>query len=363
MMAMDYSVYDTADFICDDSFVAWVKHGEQEEFWKTVEQQYPEKRESMRQASAIITAAGSLPAFTFREEANIQVWDNIKETMQPKRKQRFIRWYWAAAVVSIVAVIMLLPSLRREKKYIVYKQLLKQAKFDQPVEVVNDSAHPLVVNLPDGSSVVLQTGAHLSYPACFSNGCNRRVYLSGAAFFEITHNAQKPFVVYANEMIIDVLGTSFGVKAYEEDSFVRLIVKTGKVAVSVQSLNEGAVKDHKQVIISANQQAILQRNTLLVDVTSLPVKKSQAVTIETDPFVFTDAPADSVLHTIEQAYGVHISYDKELLADCRLTASLYDEPLHEKIRLICKALEASCIITGNEITISAKGCHKNVIEN
>lgn len=360
---MDYSVYDTADFICDDSFVAWVKHGEQTDFWKTVEEQYPEKQEIMQQARAIITAASSLPAFTLGKEANAQIWDNIKETMQPVPKQRFIRWYWAAAVVTIIAVIILLP-LKKEKRDIAYKQLLKQVKHEHPVEIVNEDKKPLAVNLPDGSSVLLQPGARISYPACFGRSCHRKVYLSGAAFFEIYRDAQKPFVVYANEMIIDVLGTSFGVKAYEQDSLVKLVVKSGKVAVSVQSFNNQVLPDHKQVIISANQQAVLQRNTLLVDVTTQPAYKPQAaVTVETNLFVFTDAPVDTVMHTIEQAYGVHISYDKVLLADCRLTASLYDEPLYEKIRLICKALEASCIIEGNEIKISAKGCHKNVIEN
>lgn len=360
---MDYSVYDTADFICDDSFVAWVNHGAQSEFWKTVEQQYPEKKECMQQARAIITAAGSLPAFTMKDEVNTQIWDNIQETMQPVRKQGFIRWYWAAAVVTIVVVVSLLP-FRNSKKNTVYKALLTEVRLEQPVEIVNEEKAPLAVSLPDGSSVILQPGARLSYAACFSSSCDRRVYLSGAAFFEIYRNAKKPFVVYANEMIIDVLGTSFGVKAYEQDSLVRLIVKSGKVAVSVQSFNNQVLPDQKQMIISANQQAILQRNTLLVDVSSLPSNKTgAAVTVETNLFLFTDAPVDSVMHTIEAAYGVHISYDKVLLEDCRLTASLYDEPLYEKIRLICKALEASCTIEGKEIKISAKGCHKNVSEN
>jgi hypothetical protein len=367
-MAMDYSVYDTADFICDDSFVAWVKHGEQSDFWKTVEEQYPGKKDIMQQAKAIIIAASSLPAFTLKEGANGQIWDNIRETMQPVRKQRFIRWYRTAAAiavaaVTIIAVITLLPQ-RNVKKNIVYKQLLKQVKNESPVEIVNEDTKPLAVNLPDGSSVLLQPEARLSYPACFGRSCDRRVYLSGAAFFEIYRDAEKPFVVYANEMIIDVLGTSFGVKAYEQDSLVKLVVKSGKVAVSVQSFNNQVLPDQQQMIISANQQAILQRSTLLVDVTSLPVNKpGPVVRVETNSFVFTDTPVDSVINTIEEAYGVHISYDKVLLADCRLTASLYDEPLYEKIRLICKALEASCIIEGKEIKISAKGCHKNVIEN
>ncbi|GAA3916322.1 DUF4974 domain-containing protein [Chitinophaga oryziterrae] len=348
---MDYSVYDTADFVCNDSFVAWIQHGEQADFWKTVEEQYPEKRAAMSEARAIITAASSLPAFTLKDEVSAEIWNNI-------RKKPVTRWYRAAAAAAIFALATLwwLMPQQSHKKDFVYRQLLRKAKVEHPVEVVNEGKKPMAVSLPDGSSVLLQPGARLSYPACFSHGCHRKVFLSGAAFFEIYRDAKQPFVVYANEMIIDVLGTSFAVKAYEEDSLVELLVKTGRVAVSVQSTDQ-------QVILTANQQAILTRSTLLVDVTSLQEHKPLAATLETYSFVFTDAPVDSVMKTIEQAYGVHITYDKALLADCRLTASLYDEPLYEKIRLICKALEASCIIEGNDIKISAKGCHQNVIEN
>jgi transmembrane sensor len=350
---MDYSVYDTADFVCNDSFTSWVKYGKQADYWKTVEEQYPEKRAAMLQARAIIMAASSLPSATFSEGANVEIWNNIRETMKPVPSVK-VRWYWAAATLIALASLLWLIPKQGHKKDIVYRQLLQKAKQEHPVEVVNEGKKPMAVNLPDGSSVLLQPAARLSYPACFGGRCQRKVYLSGAAFFEIAKKAGEPFVVYANEMIIDVLGTSFGVKAYEEDSVVRLVVRTGSVAVSVQSSD-------KHVIIKANQQAILTRSTLLVDVTTLPVNKPQAPTIETYSFVFRDTPVDSVMNDLEEVYGVHIVYDKALLANCRLTASLYDEPLYEKIRLICKALEASCIIEGNDIKISAKGC--NVIEN
>jgi transmembrane sensor len=341
---MDYSVYDTADFVCNDSFVAWVQQGTQADFWKTVEEQYPEKKEAMLQARAIIIAASNLPVVTFNEAA---VWNNIKK----ETGKSAVRWYyWAAAALAITAISTLWWFVpRQQHTTAVYRQLVQKA--EHPVEVVNEGVKAMAVSLPDGSSVLLQPKARLSYPAYFG----RKVYLSGAAFFEIYRNEKQPFVVYANEMIINVLGTSFAVKAYEEDSLVQVMVKTGRVAVSVQSQD-------KQVIIAANQQAILQRHTLLVDVSTTDAHKPMPAMLETYSFAFMDAPVDSVMHTIEQAYGVHIIYDKALLADCRLTASLYDEPLYEKIRLICKAMEASCIIEGNEIKISAKGCHQNVIE-
>lgn len=356
---MDYSVYETADFVYDDSFVAWVKYGEAASFWENVEKQYPEKREMMLQAKAIITTAGSLPVFPYEEQVNEQVWNNIRHSMH---KRPFIRWYWAAAAIAAIIVVgFLLLPVQKHKKDLAYRQLLRQVKNENPVETVNQGTSPLAVSLPDGSSVLLQPGARLSYPACFGKNCNRRVFLSGAAFFEIWRDAKTPFVVYANEMIIDVLGTSFGVRAYDEDSLVQLIVKSGKVSVSVQSLRERQVPDSakQQMIITPSQQATLRRNTLLLDVVPVQLHKQQRVLptiIEPDSFVFNDTPVDSVMQAIEKAYGVHISYDKTLMADCKLTASLNDEPLHEKIRLICKALEANCTIEGNEIKISARGC-------
>jgi ferric-dicitrate binding protein FerR (iron transport regulator) len=247
--------------------------------------------------------------------------------------------------------------MRPQEPVTVYSRLLQEAKLDdnKRVEEVNEDKKLRTVRLPDGSSVVLQPGARISYPVCADRNCKREVYLSGAAFFEVSRNTLQPFIVYANEMVINVLGTSFHVKAYDQDSLVEVLVKTGKVALSVQPLGDKVVSN-----ISANQQAVLQRNKLTVQVQlpeqhKIDPKSPDAVTYS---FVFNDTPVDSVMAAIENAYGVHISYDKQLLADCRLTASLTDEPLYEKIRLICKALEAGCIIEGNDIKLTAKGCRR-----
>jgi ferric-dicitrate binding protein FerR (iron transport regulator) len=358
---MDYSAYDTADFVCDDSFVAWVKEGRDSAHWEQTITQYPGKLEAMSQARAIILAAAQLPAFQLKEQDQLLMWNEIQSRTKtagavPLKKSRFASWYWAAAAVCIM-VGGALWWMRPQDPVTVYSRLLQEAKLDDSkrVEEVNEDKKLRTVRLPDGSSVVLQPGARISYPVCADRNCKREVYLSGAAFFEVSRNTLQPFIVYANEMVINVLGTSFHVKAYDQDSLVEILVKTGKVALSVQPLGDKVVSN-----ISANQQAVLQRNKLTVQVQlpeqhKIDPKSPDAVTYS---FVFNDTPVDSVMATIENAYGVHISYDKQLLADCRLTASLTDEPLYEKIRLICKALEAGCIIEGNDIKLTAKGCRR-----
>jgi ferric-dicitrate binding protein FerR (iron transport regulator) len=324
--------------------------------------QYPGKHEAILQARIIILAAAQLPAFQLKEQDQQLMWNEIRTRMEtkgtvPLKRKHFTYWYWSAAAVCMIIGVAIW-WMRPQEPPTAYSRLLQDAALEgnKSVEEVNDGKGIRTVRLPDGSSVVLQPGARISYPVCADRSCKREVYLSGAAFFEVSRNTLQPFIVYANEMVINVLGTSFHVKAYEQDSLVEVQVKTGKVALSVQPLGDKVISN-----VSANQQAVLQRKTLAMLV-QLPEQHNKKVSETpeaiTYSFDFNDAPVDSVMTTIENAYGVHISYDKALLSDCRLTASLTDEPLYEKIRLICKALEAGCIIEGNDIKLTAKGCRR-----
>ena len=102
---MDYSAYDTADFVCDDSFVAWVKEGRDGAHWEQVIKQYPGKQELILQARTIILAAAQLPPFQLKAQDQQQMWDQIRSQMDttgmaPVKKSRFTYWYWAAAAAA-----------------------------------------------------------------------------------------------------------------------------------------------------------------------------------------------------------------------------------------------------------------------
>lgn len=354
---MDYSKFDTADFIADDNFVAWVKNGENAGHWESIARNNPEQRSAILQARAIIQAAAGLPAFGLKEDVDAAIWQNIRTRMEePQRPVRHLRpWYIAAAAVLIALVASTIMWFTMHKAdHSAYHELVAKAetKKNAFIESINEGKKPETVSLPDGSSVILQPGARISYSTCLTGKCHRQVYLSGAAFFEVKRNIE-PFVVYANEMVINVLGTSFMVRAYDEDTLVSVAVKTGKIAIAIQPKENDA-----RVNLSAHQQAILKRSNHALDVLPMNLTAPALPTVtELYSFVFADAPADSVFNLLEKAYGVQINYDKTLMASCRLTASLDDEPLKEKLKLICQALEANCTIEGNKITITTKGCH------
>ena len=86
------------------------------------------------------------------------------------------------------------------------------------------------ITLPDGSKVILNAGTTITYPNAFVSK-NREVEINGEAFFEVAHDAEHPFIVKANQINVEVLGTQFNVKAYEEDDWIEVSLSEGKVEV------------------------------------------------------------------------------------------------------------------------------------
>ena len=89
------------------------------------------------------------------------------------------------------------------------------------------------VQLEDGTIVQLNAGSRLVYPAVFTAG-RREVYLEGEGFFDIAPDAQRPFFVYASGMETEVLGTTFNISAYPDDSLKTLVLASGSVRLHLE---------------------------------------------------------------------------------------------------------------------------------
>lgn len=371
----DHSTSDIAAFLADPGFAAWVKYGEQHQYWTAFLEAHPHQREVVEQAGAIILAAASMPIHYPEEVERRQLWARINNALQAEtvvaatappdnapvpllRKPR--RYGWWAAAAAVLAGCIVVPLLwQRHAKVDNYAVLLRRAGLsaDHRTEARNEGSKPLWVSLPDGSSAVLAPGGRLTYADDFTSKNQREVYLSGAAFFEVQKKATHPFVVYASTLAIKVLGTSFSVTAPNDKPEVQVQVKSGKVL-----LYTGA--EAHSLVVNARQKAALTNGQLLLTekpeetAKAAPEAESSALTAaEQVPLTFEDASIPEVFSTLEEAYGIHINYDKVQLSHCRLTAFLSDEPLPEKIRLICKAIGAPYEINGSEVTIRGKRCN------
>ncbi|WP_420147476.1 FecR family protein, partial [Spirosoma sp.] len=177
----------------------------------------------------------------------------------------------------------------------------------------------------------------------------------GEAFFEVARNPQKPFVVYTNELITKVLGTSFWINTNVADKHMTVSVKTGKVFVYKKTKSD-ATEQLTGVVLLPNQQADYKPDSdklsrTLVD-EPLPILPENEHQMST----FDNVPVAELLDNLEMAYGVDIQFDRNVLTSCRLTTSFKDESLFQRLEVLCEAINATYRIEETRIVIDARRC-------
>ncbi|TRX49346.1 DUF4974 domain-containing protein [Fulvivirga sp. M361] len=173
--------------------------------------------------------------------------------------------------------------------------------------------------LPDGSEVWLHRNSQLKLPTSFSDD-SRNVELQGTAFFKVTKNPDKPFIIHNEETEVKVLGTAFMVETNEQKEVV--IVESGKVAFYSRQNNE-----HK-VILTAHKQA--SYNTEARKLSQVQQNDPNRFAWKTRQLVFAETPLHEVMESLEDVYGIHIEQDVASGIsgpDCKLTTTIDQEPL------------------------------------
>jgi ferric-dicitrate binding protein FerR (iron transport regulator) len=152
------------------------------------------------------------------------------------------------------------------------------------------------ITLPDGSKVWLNAASSLKYPVVFS-GKERRVEITGEAYFEIAKDATRPFKVQLNQMEVEVLGTHFNINSYTDEETVRTTLLEGRVKVTTASDNK---------FLQPGQQAQLKPsgNMKIVD----DVNLEETVAWKDGNFQFENSDIKSVMRQLARWYDVEVSY-------------------------------------------------------
>ncbi|MGM9510415.1 FecR family protein [Larkinella sp. GY13] len=372
-----YRSFKTGDFVWDPFFRQWVlsPSSETDFFWHQWMQENPDRADRIHEARTVVLSLQvnepTLPAHEIEQVVKSTISRiNQPSSSTPEYRQRPLpvynrSWFRVAASVSLILLAgwLAFPYLRSERP---------STRLDAPFTIANNqtsavtdtantSSQPVVIHLDDGSTVTLAPASRIHYAKNFSTP-KREVYLNGEAFFEVAKDPAHPFLVYANGLVTKVLGTSFTVKAYESSREVIVEVKTGRVSVFAQSdpkAKEKAInRELEGVVLSPNQKIVYKTNDVRMRKT-LVEKPVLLKTVVQPSFHFEDKPVNEVFAALEKAYGVPIIYDKDLMMDCPLTASLDSMALYDQLTIICKAIEARYELVEGQIVIHGKGCKTN----
>ncbi|WP_394995688.1 FecR family protein [Emticicia sp.] len=331
----------------------WLKTNENQELFY----QYLDEWESQNPQYFLDTEHG-FDKIKLNINNSINKGQNREFSEERKNRGFSIKWIGVAAAILVFVWIGWTEISKPAKMS--YENLVQNTKDEtgEIYEKENTTSFPMLLTLPDESSVILQPQSRISYSPKQYNKTKREVILSGEAFFEVHKNPEIPFFVYANELITKVLGTSFTIKTNPSETEV--IVKTGRVEVIMQNdINKDEKINGKTLegfILCANEQVKINQNGEKIE-NPIVVKQDELLQpIQKLSFDFDEAPATEIIEVIKNAYHTEISYNKEKLANCKLTAHLSDEPLIEKIKLICIALDATYEEIDNNFVIKSNGC-------
>ncbi|WP_159468593.1 FecR family protein [Dyadobacter sp. 3J3] len=362
-MFKKFAGYSVEDFVKEEKFINWVKFSDPEEdlFWNEFLRMYPVQHDILDQAREIVLQLSIASQMSFDEEDVNDIWQKIESSMPDEpihgRPIFHIGWrkWLAAASVILVAGLLWLNYQPAKIKAGTYSKLVEKAEIPLK-EVVNTTSGPVNITLPDQSIVTLEKNSRISYINNFE-GKERKVFLSGEAFFNVTKNPAKPFIVYANELVTKVLGTSFRINAFEENKEVIVSVRTGRVFVFANQDFGKIDSKNKEVVLIPNQKAVFSRkdetlNRSLIDKPVIIVSREELL-----ERTFANAPLPDIFEALEKVYGVKLVFDKELFANCRLTTSLGSETLFERLDIICEAVEANYRIVGTDVIIDGKKCN------
>jgi transmembrane sensor len=206
------------------------------------------------------------------------------------------------------------------------------------------------IRLPDGSTVLLNAGSELSYGQNFGTG-TREVSLKGEGFFDIAHDASKPFLVKANGITTTVLGTAFNIRAYPTDKQVKITVKRGKVKVGDDSKTFGTITPDQQIAVATETHDFIQ-----TDLGSDTAERETAWM--NSSLILDDVNMETAAALIAERYNTKVIFAKKEMKACRIRAEfLNGESLEQVLQVVSAVVQATYVIQADgNVKLDGKGC-------
>ena len=189
--------------------------------------------------------------------------------------------------------------ISNNNKEIIYNPSGKKVKSRKlqfnTIEIPRGGEYQLI--LSDGTKVWLNSGTSIKYPVAFAAN-SREVYLEeGEAFFEVTENKESPFIVHTSKMKVNVLGTSFNVRAYSDENQLATTLITGKVIINQPETG-------KEYTLIPNEQAIFSDQG--VDVKSVDVNKF--IAWKNGRILFEENTLEEIFNDLSRWYNIDVDY-------------------------------------------------------
>lgn len=288
---------------------------------------------------------GQQKKFSLEEKANLfkQMDAEISHMLRDRQDKHWLmshKWQ-AAAVVLICLCAVLSRSLRKPDASLTYTLISASNGVKKQYELV------------DGTVVYLNSGSGIRVPSNYGVK-DRQVLLSGEAFFIVKHDPVRPFRIHTGKLVIADIGTSFNVKAYQDEGQIKVAVESGIVSVGENTSNNkpemfaGAMTHNQQLIYDKKSRGHILNNIQTSEITAWRENKLR----------FDNASFDEIAHTLERWYGVTIKLNDNTGNFRHYTVSFNNEPVSKVLRVLETLSGMTYEINNKSISINLKNCEK-----
>jgi ferric-dicitrate binding protein FerR (iron transport regulator) len=243
-------------------------------------------------------------------------WIELKARMVENDKQNLAKTRRLIIWRSIAAAVML--ALISTGTVLIVKHSTKSV-------ILETLASKQLFILPDSTAVWLNKNSTLSYNSEFNNEA-REVKLNGEAYFEVKHNAAKPFIIKSNQTYTKVLGTKFYVRGYESDTAVIVSVVQGKVQFGRKN------SEKESLILTKNCAGTFLKNSKGLQKTIS--ENPNALAWQTNKMVFLNNKLTYVIAQLEEYYNIKIDVKSPEIESCSFSGTFDNQTFDEVIKIL-----------------------------
>ncbi len=362
---MNWEEKNIEDLLSDESFICYCKGGSpnDDRFWEAFSQQSPEQMKLVQEAREQFLLLFNALLLTDTNEQVRTLKRKITEaeeipvvSLKPVNKSHLRTWIFRAAiVVGIIggSIFVSQNSLFTEDG----TQLAKE-------EIVTKSGERKDVRLPDGTQVKLNSDSRLTIEGDFGIS-TRGVHLEGEGFFEVSPNKAVPFIVYTATMDVKAVGTSFNVKAYNDEKVSTTSLITGIVEVKLKESNNQVLLLHPNQKLTwttngvhiATQRADTSKMMNPAIQKVVPEKihltnqgEIKEIAWKNNKLVFDNESLEEISKSLERWYGVSIVFNDEGIRKYHFTGNFEKENLEQVLNFLKESRDFNFKIDTGETT-------------
>jgi transmembrane sensor len=265
----------------------------------------------------------------FKSKTGIQQETSNTETAKIYRIGFQEVWRVAAVVILAVGLVFIARFYFKAENMIEIKASAEKKEFF----------------LPDGSKIWLNRNSSLSYPQNF-NFEERKVILKGEAFFDVKKADGKKFVIYGFDSRTEVVGTSFNVKAYENEK-VTVSVVTGRVAFSSEK------DETSRIYLEPGEKGTLEKGEKII---KEKIENPNATAWKNNLLIFNNTNLKDVVSTLKDYFGRDITVANAQILNCRFTGTFEAPELEEVLEILSTSINSSYQIKEGHVILDGQGC-------